>query len=91
MFSYAETPHEYRFKDTIQMLHYMGSYISCANLHFFLLYQGSQDSANMARLTVVNQRRGVGRGKKIPPEVPRRSSSIKSSESSGSVDRSVSR
>lgn len=43
----------------------------------------------MARLTVVNQRRGVGRGKKIPPEVPRRSSSIKSSESSGSVDRSV--
>lgn len=44
----------------------------------------------MARLTVVNQRRGVGRGKKIPPEVPRRSSSIKSSESSGSVDRSVS-
>ncbi|XP_047475192.1 IQ motif and SEC7 domain-containing protein 1-like isoform X4 [Penaeus chinensis] len=47
---------------------------------------GSQDSANMARLTVVNQRRGVGRGKKIPPEVPRRSSSIKSSESSGSVD-----
>ncbi|XP_042221369.1 IQ motif and SEC7 domain-containing protein 2-like isoform X5 [Homarus americanus] len=48
---------------------------------------GSHDSSSLNRITVSGQRRirGPG-GKKIPPEVPRRTSSIKSSESSGSND-----
>ncbi|XP_071549486.1 uncharacterized protein siz isoform X7 [Panulirus ornatus] len=49
---------------------------------------GSQDGTALNRASVGGQRRvvrGPG-GKKIPPEVPRRTSSIKSSESSGSVD-----
>ncbi|KAK8726400.1 hypothetical protein OTU49_010252 [Cherax quadricarinatus] len=52
---------------------------------------GSQDGTCLNRIGVSGQRRtvrGPG-GKKIPPEVPRRTSSIKSCESSGSNDRSV--
>ncbi|KAK8726401.1 hypothetical protein OTU49_010252 [Cherax quadricarinatus] len=50
---------------------------------------GSQDGTCLNRIGVSGQRRtvrGPG-GKKIPPEVPRRTSSIKSCESSGSNDR----
>ncbi|XP_069171052.1 IQ motif and SEC7 domain-containing protein 1 isoform X9 [Procambarus clarkii] len=48
---------------------------------------GSQDGIGLNRIGVCGRR--TMRGKKVPPEVPRRTSSIKSCESSGSNDRSV--
>ncbi|XP_045120579.1 IQ motif and SEC7 domain-containing protein 1-like isoform X11 [Portunus trituberculatus] len=48
---------------------------------------GSQEGVGGNRLGVTGQRRASRTGKKIPPEVPRRTSSIKScSESSGSAE-----
>ncbi|XP_050712027.1 IQ motif and SEC7 domain-containing protein 1-like isoform X3 [Eriocheir sinensis] len=52
---------------------------------------GSQEGVGGNRLGVAGQRRSsrTASGKKIPPEVPRRTSSIKSNESSGSAERSA--
>ena len=57
---------------------------------FIVLHlQGSQDGSSRSNLEG-GQKRSTGRplcAKKVPPEVPRRSSSIKSNESGGSVER----
>ncbi|XP_066948882.1 IQ motif and SEC7 domain-containing protein 1-like isoform X18 [Macrobrachium rosenbergii] len=69
----------------------LGLYASAKELKYFSSEDsglGSQDSASLGRGNVAQ--RGVRPGaKKVPPEVPRRSSSIKSSESGGSIDRSA--
>ncbi|XP_068232827.1 IQ motif and SEC7 domain-containing protein 1 isoform X4 [Palaemon carinicauda] len=49
---------------------------------------GTQDSGSLGRGNI-SQRNVRPSGKKVPPEVPRRSSSIKSNESGGSIDSSA--
>ncbi|XP_064114341.1 IQ motif and SEC7 domain-containing protein 1-like isoform X3 [Macrobrachium nipponense] len=66
----------------------LGLYASAKELKYFSSEDsglGSQDSASLGRGNI-SQRGGRPGAKKVPPEVPRRSSSIKSSESGGSID-----